>query len=137
LVSFKKEIESMKRVLASILSIWMIGYAALGFAEGDGTGLMKQCTEAVKAMDGVEDPDSIDFGDAGRCMGVVDGFAGAAAYYETKPGSPNMICFPAEGATVGQSVRIVNKYLHNNPQQLHEPSTVLIFGAFVTAFPCP
>jgi hypothetical protein len=126
----------MKIALVAAFSGFLIGFSGAGVAAGTGVDLQKQCAEAVKAMDGTAIPASIDFGDAGRCMGLVDGFAGAAAYYESKPGSPRSICFPAEGVTIGQSVRVVDRYLQSHPEQLHESPTVLIFGAFVTAYPC-
>ena len=82
------------------------------------------------------DPNTINFMDAGRCMGLVDGFAGAAAFYESQPGAPGAICFPEEGMTIGQSVALVKAYLENQPEQLNEASTVLIFGAFLENYPC-
>ena len=88
-------------------------------------------------MDGVVDQNPIEYGDTGRCMGMIDGFAGAAAFYESQPGAPGAICFPTEGTTIGQSVRIVDKFLQTHPEQLHEPATVLIFGAFLAAYTCP
>ena len=126
----------MGKLMWAVALWWTISYSVPGFAEGNGKDLLRQCTQAVDAMDGVVDPNTIDFGEAGRCMGLVDGFAGAAAFYESKPASPGAICFPTEGATIGQSVRMVDKYLQSHPELLHEPSTVLIFGAFVTAHPC-
>ena len=106
-------------------------------AASDGNALLRQCTEAIKIMEGIADPDSIDFGQAGRCMGEVDGFAGASAFYEKRPGAPRAICFPEDGITIGQSVRVVEKYLREHPQELHESSTVLLFGAFLSSYPCP
>jgi hypothetical protein len=127
----------MNKALWAMTLVWLTGYAMPGFTQGSGVDLLKQCTQAVKAINGVVDPTTIDFGDAGRCMGLIEGFAGAAAFYESKPGSPGAICFPTEGTTIGQSVRMVDKFLQSHPEQLHEPSTVLIFGAFVSAYPCP
>ena len=127
----------MTKVLRTMILAWLTGYAMPGFTEGNGIDLLKQCTEAIKVMDGVADPNTIDVVDAERCMGVIDGFAGAASFYESQPGSPGAICFPAEVTTIGQSVRVVDKYLQSHPEQLHEPATVLIFGAFLAAYPCP
>lgn len=106
-------------------------------AANDGHALLRQCTEAIKIMDGVAGTSSIDFGQAGHCMGAVDGFAGATAFYERRPGAPRAICLPENGTTIGQSVRVVEKYLRAHPEQLHESSTVLLFGAFLASYPCP
>ena len=127
----------MNKVVWIMTLSWMMGYSLPGFSQGIGTDLFRQCTQAVKAIDEVTDPSTIDFGEAGQCLGMVEGFAGAAAFYESKSDSPVAICFPAEGLTIGQSVRMVDKYLQSHPEQLQEPSTVLIFGAFLEAYPCP
>lgn len=123
-------------VLRTIGLGWVLLYAAPGFTEGTGADLLRQCTQAIRVMDGASDLNAIEFGDAGRCLGLIDGFAGAAAFYESQPGSPGAICFPEVDMTIGQSVRVVDKYLQTHPEQLHEPATVLVFGAFLAAYPC-
>ena len=114
----------------------VLGHAAPGYAEGNGHELLRQCNEAASAIGGTVDPNTIKVMDAGRCMGLVDGFAGAAAFYESQPGAPGAICFPEDGMTIGQSVDLVVQYLEGHPEQLHESSTVLIFGAFLDNYPC-
>lgn len=111
-------------------------HAAPGYAEGSGHDLLRQCTHAINAIEGTVDPSTINFMDAGRCMGLVDGFAGAAAFYESQEGAPGAICFPSEGMTIGESVRMVKQYLESNPEQLHEAATVLVFGTFLDKYPC-
>lgn len=127
----------MKKLLGITIITWIVGYSLPGFTQGIGTDLYRQCSQAVKAIDGVTDPTTIDFGEAGQCLGMVEGFAGAAAFYESKAGALKAICFPEKDLTIGQSVRLVDKYLQRHPEQLQEPSTVLIFGAFLEAYPCP
>ena len=122
-------------VLFVLCGMWLATNPAVA-AANDGNALLRQCTEAIKIMEGIADPDSIDFGQAGHCMGEVNGFAGASAFYEKRPGAPRAICFPDDGITIGQSVRVVEKYLREHPQELHESSTVLLFGAFLSAYPC-
>ena len=126
----------MKKVTWAVVLGGLIGHALPGYAEGNGHELLRQCTQAVNAIGGIVEPDDINFMDAGRCMGMIDGFAGAAAFYESQEGAPGAVCFPSEGMTIGQSVRIVTQYLESHPEQLHESSTVLIFGAFLAAYPC-
>lgn len=120
---------------AAALAI-VLGYAAPGYTEGNGHVLLRQCTQAVNAIGGTADPTTINFMDAGRCMGMIDGFAGAAAFYESQPGAPRALCFPDEGMTIGKSVGLVKAYLEGHAEQLHESSTVLIFGAFLENYPC-
>jgi hypothetical protein len=118
----------------ALLLAWVLGHAIPGY--GNGHDLLRQCTQAVNAIDGIVEPNTINFMDAGRCMGLVEGFAGAAAFYESQSGAPGAICFPADGATIGESVRMVVDYLESHPEQLHEASTVLVFGMFLDYFPC-
>ena len=69
-------------------------------------------------------------------MGLVDGFPAPAAYYESQPGAPGAICFREDGMSIGQSVELVVLYLVGHPEQLHDSSSVLIFGAFLDNYPC-
>lgn len=124
-----------KGIRAAVLGI-VLCHAAPGYAEGNGHDLLRQCTQAVSAIGGSADPSTINFMDAGRCMGLVDGFAGAAAFYESQPGGPGAICFPEDGMTIGQSVDLVLRFLTSHPEQLHESATVLVFGAFLDNYPC-
>lgn len=126
----------MKSASAVAWLVLMTGYSGSTVAQGVKSDLLEQCTEAVKAMEGTVDPIAIDFAKASRCLGLVDGFAGAAGYYESKPGAPRSICFPAEGTTVGESVRIVTEYLQDYSERRYDSPTVLIFGAFLAAYPC-
>jgi hypothetical protein len=45
------------------------------------------------------------------------------------------ICIP-EGVSSGQTVRIVVKWLRENPDKLHMPASVLAVAAIRNAFPC-
>jgi hypothetical protein len=127
----------MRKLMWAPVLAWMIGHATAGYAEGSGHDLLRHCKQAVNAIGGIVEPETIDFMAAGQCMGLVDGFAGAAAFYESQPGAPEAICFPDDMMTLGESVRLVTQYLENNPQQLHEAATVLVFGAFLASYPCP
>lgn len=125
----------MRKVMWAAVLCWAVGHAIPGIAEGNGHDLLRQCTQAANAIGGIVEPDSINFMDAGLCMGLIDGFAGATAFYESREGAPGAICFP-DAMTMGDSVRMMTQYLQSNPQQLNEPSTVLVFGAFLEQFPC-
>ncbi len=46
------------------------------------------------------------------------------------------VCAPA-GATNDQAARVVQKFLRDNPQRLHEHRVVLAVEALVREFPCP
>jgi hypothetical protein len=126
----------MGKTLGVMLLGWVMVHTVPVYAEGNGHDLLRQCTQAVNAIGSDAQPDTVNYMDAGQCMGLIDGFAGAAAFYESKSGSPRAICFPPDGMTIGQSVRMVRQYLEDHPEQLHESATVLIFGAFLANYPC-
>ena len=126
----------MKRALCAAALGWIMGHTVPVYAEGNGHDLLRQCTQAALSFGGSADPATINFMDAGRCIGQIDGFAGAAAFYESREGAPRAICFPAGELTVKQSVPLVIQYLEGHPEQLHESATVLIFGAFLANYPC-
>jgi hypothetical protein len=44
---------------------------------------------------------------------------------------------PDNGIPVIQFVRVVEKYLSDNPRKLHEQATVLVFAALIENFPDP
>lgn len=45
-------------------------------------------------------------------------------------------CFPENGITNEQAVRIVLKYLNEHPAELHQDQTYLTFLAFRDAYRC-
>jgi len=49
--------------------------------------------------------------------------------------SMSFVCLPKEGISSEQARRIVVKYLHDHPEELHENQQLLILTALVTAFP--
>jgi hypothetical protein len=46
-----------------------------------------------------------------------------------------MLCFP-DSATVGQARLIIEKYMRDNPQSLHQPRAIIVGKALLLAFPC-
>lgn len=46
------------------------------------------------------------------------------------------VCFPKNGIDNGQTVRIVDKFLHDNPAMLDQPDTFLVMVALKQAYPC-
>jgi hypothetical protein len=61
-------------------------------------------------------------------FGVIDG------YYSARPKLP-VFCYPAE-VTGEQAGRVVNKYLRDGPERLHQRSARLVLDALSEAFPC-
>jgi hypothetical protein len=108
-------------------------------AFGDGNSLLRCCLEAERVLD---DPRIIPGQETGFCLGMVVGVRDTLIDYDTayeKSGcvivGPKM-CWPKETITNGQSVRVVVKYLKDNPNQLHQPDRILVRMALKKAFEC-
>jgi hypothetical protein len=63
--------------------------------------------------------------------GVTDGINMAAVGGDAKL----RVCIP-KGVTLGQTRLVLEKYLTDNPDKLHESAGLLTFSAIYLAFPC-
>ena len=64
----------------------------------------------------------------GFCMGLISGVADGLDGLS--------FCLPTH-STYGQYVRVVHKYLQENPAELQEGDSVLVLKALKAAWPCP
>jgi hypothetical protein len=60
-------------------------------------------------------------------MGIVEGLMWSLP--------PDVMCSP-KGVTIGQSVKVLAKYLDDHPEELQKPIAELAARAFVKAWPC-
>lgn len=95
----------------------------------DGNGLLLQCQALIRSME-VKGPDSYD---SGHCMGVVQGVTDVLVLYRDV--LPKKFCIPND-VTYGQGVRIVTKYMLDNPSLLNNHDSVLVLAAYADAYPC-
>lgn len=86
-----------------------------------------------------------EFGQLMNCLGYVSGFADGveheAMYTNSRAkratqGASVPFCIPDEVEN-GQLIRIVLKYIRDNPAQEHKPTPLLIVAALELSFPCP
>ena len=72
------------------------------------------------------------------CLGWVEGFADGFLVHEellSVPRRDRMACLP-HGATTIQTVRVIKKYLADNPGKAHRPTRYIASIALAGAFPC-
>jgi hypothetical protein len=70
------------------------------------------------------------------CVTFLQGLvAGIEAGDGSKQKDPRIWCFP-EGATLKQGRLVVEKYMQENPQILHQDAAVVAVSALMLAFPC-
>ena len=98
----------------------------------DGTRLLMECQAAIRVMDNLE----VEGVNAGVCIGTIQTVEEMVAMLGKEVPRDMAICLPPNGVTGGQAIRIVAKYLENNPKQLHFPSALLTSIALSDAFPC-
>ena len=91
-----------------------------------GNGLMGSCQIHVKSLENRSyNETAFEAYRDGYCIGLVSGVSGA---------SPR-ICADEE-VTRGQQVRVVLKYLQEQPEELHLDDTLLVERALSKVFPC-
>ena len=97
--------------------------------------LMTQCIAVENFIDGRPTPTSTyldGFGFA-SCVSYLEGFRDASMASRM---AGVHICFPELGIRNDQAVRIILKYLRDNPEHLHNWAGGQTFFAFQEAFPC-
>jgi hypothetical protein len=72
------------------------------------------------------------------CLGWVEGFADGFLVHEellSVPKRDRMACVP-RGVTTVQIVRVIKKYVADNPEKAHRPTRYIASIALAGAFPC-
>lgn len=107
--------------------------------KGDGGGLLKKCSLAVRVFDS-EKLSSSDAVDGAFCVGYISGkhdtdFMVQMLEEHQTIALMKHACTPSNSSTE-QAVRVVAKYLRDNPERLHLPAAVLVTDAIRNSFPC-
>lgn len=112
--------------------VFLVCASAFAQEAWDSRSLFQACCAAVKQADG-EKISAQEESDAGFCGGYLIGLNEGLriAVERTKVN----YCLPG-GLTGEQMVRVIEKYLRENPQELHKPMRTNAIAAFAKAFPC-
>jgi hypothetical protein len=105
--------------------------------QDSGNAFVRLCSvvDDTKHLSGEE------FGNLAGCIGYIDGFTegvgmeGLYASAKDKNIASVPFCIP-EGAEAGQLIRVVLKYIRNNPELAHEHTAVIIVKSLGKAYPC-
>jgi hypothetical protein len=98
----------------------------------DGNELLGQCQQAIKSADSERDYDRFE---AGACAGFVMGVQSTVTFFSEFLNKEDKFCMP-DNVTNSQMVRIVVKYLKDNPKNLNLNMTGLVWAALKDAYPC-
>lgn len=124
----------MKSIIIIIFSLSFVNAKAMAASSVDGNYLLQSCQATIMVLDGKQAPS--DLTQVGYCLGLVGGVRETIDIIkQNEKDSVVGICVPAEANTY-QLIRVIVKFLQNNPSMLHENRTALTIGALVTAFPC-
>jgi len=98
----------------------------------DGNELLRQCQQYIRAADDEKNYDRID---AGMCGGFIQGVDSTFAMLGDNLKKDARLCMP-QGVTNSQLVRVVVKYLKDNPKLLNLHKVALSWAALRDAYPC-
>lgn len=110
-------------------------------ASRTGNDLLAECKVSVKLADDKNAPaTNSQMMGANHCAGLVEGVMDTVALWSEmnksqKYSTEHCACI-LNGVTPEQAIRIVVKYLEDNPNLLHMSDSGLIALALVNAFPC-
>ena len=108
-------------------------------AQMDGNKLLSECTVTIRHMDTGVSPDSANQIDDVHCLGFIEGvLEGLVVGEHENPTATKKpyVCIP-DGASLGQNVRVVVKWMKEHPKDLHRRAALLIYVALLEAYPCP
>jgi len=137
-----------KRIGIFVIVVCSLGFGNMGSAlalqqsqdadDYDGNQLLGYCQTALKwELTGLY-PNQAGMGGAvkaGMCYGYVKGVQATVEMWQSLGPVEFLYCVPEE-AEVSQRVRVVVKYLEDNPEWLHFQASYLVQSAFRIAFPC-
>ncbi len=107
--------------------------------KSDGSSLLRKCSLAVRIFDG-EKLSSADAVEGGFCLGYLSGSHDTDFMVQMLEEHEKIILLkhpcPPSNVSTEQAVRIVVKYLHDNPERLHMPASILVTDAIRSSFPC-
>ena len=101
-------------------------------------GLAAKFLEVCSSVDGEHKGDLGRSNNDATCLGWVEGFRQGFTVYDELLGVPEkdrMICSPRAVTTV-QIVRVIKKYVADNPDKAHRATRYVASLALARAFPC-
>lgn len=121
----------MKTGLMAVAVAGMLGSGAAVAKGGDGNELLAQCQQYIK----YRDSESFDSFAADTCSGFLQGVVSTVGFYSEILKKDEKFCL-ADNVTNSQIVRIVVKYLKDNPKELNKGRALLAWSALQDAYPC-
>ena len=115
----------MKTLLVLMILTSSLYAQDIAHLSGSGNRLVLQCATALRYTDNASVFTAGERMDLGYCLGLVRGVTETLVLLNKIEPNPQ------------GGVRLVQKYLHDHPEELVNPDTVLVFRALTEAFPRP
>lgn len=123
----------MKTILQLLLLLNLLAFSFV--SKADGNSLLTECAAAERFIETNHMPeDSFAHFQIAHCLGVVSGVG--TTLFVLAHGNLIKSCMPKDGMPNSQLVRIVNQYLRQHPEELHQEDVPLIMMALSKAYPC-
>jgi hypothetical protein len=125
-----------KSILAIFLTLGAASSSEVRASGHDGNRLLDKCNRVIRAVDDGVAPSATSEGiEAGHCIGLIKGIIKLNMVYQAKDRDSALFCPPSKISS-GQAVRIVVKYMRDNPSELHNEESLVAIAAFIDAYPC-
>ena len=131
----------MRYSLLAIAVLFVLGGVVATNSQSEGVltagELLTKCTLEVRRLDGVKLEKVSEALDVALCSAYLLGFNDGIRVESTlRFASGGRICLPKQGITHNQLVRVVVKWLRENPENLQRNARVEVYIAIGKAFPC-
>jgi hypothetical protein len=114
--------------------------STIAFADTDpliGEGLLQNCIDAERALDGDRNVTHLQVQGATQCLNYINGVTDVVHLFPPKTDDGRqLVCFPKETVTTGQLARVVLKYLRDHPEELNQARIKLVLVALGKTWPC-
>lgn len=121
-------------VLFFVLAV-VISFCFASSSLADGNELLRECNAAIRFLDnGQVKPN--DYQDVGYCFGFCNGVMSSIYFYNEHLPVHQRLCLPEKGLSTEQVVRIVVKFLKDNPSILHYEQSTLVLLAIGKSYLC-
>jgi Rap1a immunity proteins len=125
------------RVLFVFVLLFSCSCFAADVKDVDGNRVLEYCTSSVQFMDNGSFSSGTQSTQASWCTGYVTGAMQALDLARRLSDMQDQRNYPClAGVASGQAVRVIVKYLRENPEKLQERAVTLSLAALQRAFPC-
>lgn len=105
------------------------------WAETNGESLLQDCEAAIKYESRTQDLTGTEM-QTGICIGFIKAILSTQIKAHAFLPDYWQACFPSNGISMMQAIRITVKYLQDNPQNLDVSASSLVMASMSSAYPC-